>query len=187
MKNIIQALMFGVGLSMDSLAVSISTGMSSNEISKKQILKIAFIFALFTGLMPLIGFSISTGLIKYLQDYDHWIALILLTYVGLEMIVESFKTEEESTFDPFSNKNIILKAIATSIDEIVVGVSFATININILLYVSIVIVITFIFSCLGLRFGSKLNNKFSKHALIFGGVILILIGINIFFEHMNLF
>lgn len=187
MQSIVQALVFGVGLSMDSFAVSLSTGMCTEKITEKQVFKLAFIFALFQGLMPVIGYTLSSGLVDYIKTFDHWLALILLSGIGIKMIIESFKTEEDCDLNPTSTKNIITKAIATSIDALAVGVTLATLDINIVLYAGVIFSATFIFSYIGAHFGSKLNSKFSNQALLFGGIILVGLGVKIFVEHMNFF
>lgn len=187
MQNIIQAIVFGMGLSMDSFAVSLSTGMCTEKITEKQVFKIAFIFALFQGAMPVIGYTLSSGLVEYIKAFDHWLALILLSGIGIKMISEGFKGEEECDLNPTSTKNVITKAIATSIDALAIGVTLATLDINIALYAGVIFTATFIFSYIGAHFGSKLNSKFSDKALMFGGIVLILLGMKIFFEHMNFF
>lgn len=187
MQNIIQAVVFGVGLSMDSFAVALSTGMGTKKITEKQVYKIAFFFALFQGAMPVVGYCLSSGFMEYIKTFDHWVALILLSIIGIKMIIEAVKPEEESEFNPTSTKSIITKAIATSIDALAIGITLATLEVNIILYACMIFMTTFIFSYIGAHFGSKLNSKFSTQALLLGGTILILLGLKIFFEHMNFF
>ncbi|NBK96664.1 MAG: manganese efflux pump [Erysipelotrichia bacterium] len=178
--------LIGVGLSMDAAAVSLAKGMSLKEKHLKEYaIKLAFFFGLFQGLMPLIGFYAGSHFANYIQSVDHWIAFILLALIGFNMIKEANENKEvECEITSISLKNIILLAIATSIDALAVGVSFAFLNVNIYYAISIIALTTFLLSFLCVFTGKKLGVIFQKYAERLGGIILIILGIKILIEHL---
>lgn len=177
-----------IGLSMDACAVSISNGMCYGNIEKKQILSTAFAFGLFQAIMPILGYIVGSTFSNAISFLDHWIALILLGYIGCKMIADALKelkhpeaclnVEKNLTF-----KTLMLQSIATSIDALAVGVGFAVINVDIFDAALSIGIITFINSIIGSNLGKKFGAMFKQKAEIFGGAILILIGVKIFIEH----
>lgn len=179
-------LILAIGLSFDTFAVSVSSGVVLPEIRFKQAVKIASILALFQGLMPIIGWAIGSGFKKYIENLDHWVAFLLLLALGLKMIYESFVTVNESeTSNPLILKNRITMAFATSIDALIIGFGFAIIQFGIIESSAIIGFVTFIVSMLGLLFGKSVGIRFGKRMEILGGIILILIGAKILFEHLG--
>lgn len=174
----------GVGLSMDAFAVSATNGMIEKPTLKKSLL-IAFSFGLFQALMPLIGYFAGRLFADTIEAYDHWIALVLLTFIGGKMIADFFikdeKTEEHKKITPLM---LLTQAVATSIDALVIGVSFVSIKFNIFLAVSVIGLTTFVFSLIAVVIGKKAGEKLSDKATLAGGIILIAIGLKIFIEHM---
>jgi manganese efflux pump family protein len=171
-----------LGLTFDSLAVSISTGLVVSHIRFSMAFKIAFIFAVFQGLMPALGWLMGFQIKGFMDEYDHWIAFILLSAIGAKMIHESF-SKENKIFDPTRNIIILGLAFATSIDAFVVGITFAFIEMNIILAVFVIGTLTFLVSMTGILIGKKARNLGSKKVELFGGLILIGIGIKILLEH----
>jgi manganese efflux pump family protein len=176
--------LIAIGLSFDTFAVSVSTGLTVSHIKFFPAVKIALILAIFQSMMPFIGWVGGMQIQKYIIDYDHWIAFGLLSVLGTKMIIESFKNAEEKKFNPLLLSVIIVMAIATSIDALVVGISFAFINTNIYIAMLIIGAITFLVAMLGMLLGKNVNSKFGKRAEILGGLILIGIGIKILLNHL---
>jgi len=184
--EIITIFLIAIGLNFDSLAVSISAGLVVKHIQFKQAAKIALVFAFFQSLLPFIGWFIGSQIKDLIKDYDHWLAFTLLFLIGARMIHEGIKKEEDKKpFNPLKLMVMIGMAIATSIDALVVGVSFAFIDINIILSIAIIGALTFIVSMLGILLGKKAGNLFGKKMEIIGGLILIGIGTKILFEHLG--
>jgi putative Mn2+ efflux pump MntP len=185
--DIFTIILIGIGLTGDTFAVSVSTGLSISKIQFVQALRIALVLAVFQGLMPMIGWFLGIQIRDYIIDYDHWIAFALLTAIGGKMILESLKHEsEKKPFNPLKNSVLITIAIATSIDALIVGVSFAFIDVNILLSAGIIWFLTFFVSMTGVFIGKKTGELFGKKVEIIGGIILIAIGIKILFQHLYL-
>lgn len=196
--SLISILLTSIALSMDAFAVSITKGMTIKNITTKLAFKIAFFFGLFQGGMPLIGWALGISFEGYIKVFDHWIALILLSFLGIKMIYESIKGEDEdevaldiaqdNTQNNFNEndiktKDLIVLSVATSIDALAVGVSFAFLNIYIIPVVSAIAIITFIVCFIGVLIGKQIGPILKNYAEIIGGIILIGIGINIFNEH----
>jgi putative Mn2+ efflux pump MntP len=173
-----------LGLSFDTFAVSVSTGLLKKSLRFWQGVKIASVMALFQGLMPLLGWLGGTQVATYISSIDHWIAFILLTAVGVKMIVDSFSKDEESKANPLQFRVIVLMAIATSIDALIVGISLAFVEVVILQSVLIIGAITFLAAMIGMLIGKSANGKLGKKVEIFGGVILIGIGLKIMLGHL---
>ncbi len=181
----ITVLFIAVGLCFDSFAVSVSSGLMMKHITFYNATKIAFSLAFFQGLMPLIGWLAGKSISSYLLAYDHWIAFCLLFLLGIKMIIESQKSDEEKTFNPLNFWVLLTMSIATSIDALVVGLSFAFLKTNIYLSLIIIGSVTFIAAMLGILFGKKAGHKLGRHMEILGGVILMLIGVKILVEHLS--
>jgi manganese efflux pump family protein len=179
-------LVLSIGLCFDTFAVSVSSGLIRKEILFWQAVRIAFFLALFQALMPVLGWLGGITIKDWIEPFDHWVALGILTILGIKMIIESQKNGEEKNIDPLNIKFIISMALATSIDAFAVGISFAIIQVNMLLAVLIIGSVTFIASMLGILFGKKTGSHFGQKMEIIGGLILIAIGIKIVIEHYQL-
>lgn len=181
--GIFELILIGIGLSMDACAVSMTNGMCYKPKWRTTFL-IAFAFGLFQGLMPLIGYLTGSLFYAQIAAFDHWIALILLCFIGGKMIVDGFKGEEACSVKPFGMWMLFMQAIATSIDALAVGISFAASAVNILLAISLIAVSTFLLSTIAVRVGEWIGDKLNTKAQLLGGAILVFIGIKIFVEHM---
>ena len=184
MAIFIELFLMGVGLSMDAFAVSICKGLGMRKVNKKQALVIGLFFGGFQALMPFVGWLLGSQFEKYITSIDHWIAFILLGIIGGKMIVESVKPDKEDDevkeMDaPLDLKEMFVLAVATSIDAFAVGITFALLNMSLLLPCTIIGIVAFIFSISGIFIGKKLGNYFGDKFEILGGVVLILIGIKI--------
>lgn len=187
-------LLMAVGLSMDAFAVSISSGILLCKARWPQTLKIAGAFGLFQGLMPLIGYTIARLFAKQIQAFDHWIAFGLLAFIGGKMLWEVLRGSEEDTAhgDPCNWMNLLLMAIATSIDAMAVGVSLAVMphtgmlagEFGYLVCCGIIAAVTFIVCTIGVKIGCKTGDLFGRKAEIAGGIVLIGIGVKILLEHL---
>ncbi|MGE5355071.1 MAG: manganese efflux pump MntP family protein [Deltaproteobacteria bacterium] len=179
-----EVILIAVGLSFDTFAVSVSSGLCIKDIKFLQAVRVAIVLAVFQAIMPLIGWLGGIQIEKYLSRFDHWIAFGLLSVLGIKMIIESLKNEENKKLNPLIPKVLILMALATSIDAFVVGLSFAFIRTNILLAAIIIGFVTFIFSMIGMLAGKKISGKFGTKMEILGGLILIGIGIKVLLSHI---
>lgn len=180
----IEILLIGIGLSMDAFAVSVCKGLSVKKLSIKNILLCGVWFGGFQALMPFIGYCLGSAFSGLVGSIDHWIAFILLAFIGINMIRESF--EEEKQNDDFSWKTMLMLAIATAIDALAVGVTFSFESINIFMAISIIGLTTFIIASAGVYIGHIFGNKYQQKAQITGGIILILIGIKILIEGLGI-
>jgi len=175
-----------VGLSMDAFAVSICKGLSMAKATLKKALIVGLYFGAFQAGMPLIGYAISNQFAEKIIAFDHWIAFGLLSFLGGKMILGSFKKEEHSKNEvPLGPRQMLPLAIATSIDALAVGVSFAFLQVNIIPAVLLIGITTFVLSAAGVKIGSIFGAKFKSKAELAGGIILILIGLNILLEHLG--
>ncbi len=177
--------LIAVGLSMDALAVSVANGMILKKVSLLHALKIGFFFGFFQFFMPLIGYFGARSFSSYFIAFDHWIALGLLALIGGKMFFESFQPDDKKTFNDLNFRNIILLSVATSIDALAVGVTFAVTDVNIFTSTVIIGLVTFTVCTLGTLAGKKLGNSFKSYPERIGGVILVLIGIMIVLEHTS--
>ena len=182
--DFIEIMFIGIGLAMDAFAVSICKGLAIKNISKKNILKISLYFGIFQMIMPLAGYFLGNSFQHIIYKIDHWIAFALLLGIGLNMIKEAFSKDLEERDDSLDAKTMIVFAIATSIDALAVGITFGFLKVNIILAVCIIGIITFSLCSIGVKLGNRFGNKFQNKAEIFGGIILILIGIKILLEHI---
>jgi putative Mn2+ efflux pump MntP len=187
--GIVELLLLAVGLSMDACAVSICKGLSMKKATLKEGAICGIWFGGFQALMPLIGFFLGSLFAQAIEAIDHWIALALLTFIGINMLKEAFsKSEEceECSGADLSFKTMLVMAIATSIDALAVGISLAMAgDVNIYLAVILIGVITFALSCAGVKIGNIFGSRFEKKAQMAGGIILILLGIKILLEHLG--
>lgn len=183
--GIIELFLVAVGLSMDAFAVSICKGLVLKNVRLSHSVKAGLWFGGFQALMPVIGFFCGYWFKDYISAFDHWIAFMLLLLLGAKMIKEALSDEGESTEAAMDVKNMLLLAIATSIDALAVGITFAFLNVNIWYAVAFIGVITFLFSAVGIKIGSLFGTKFKTKAEIAGGVILILMGAKILLEHLG--
>jgi len=184
--SIFELFVLAFALAMDAFAVSITKGLSLSKMNWKKALITGLYFGVFQAIMPLIGFLLGSQFDHLIKDIDHWIAFILLTLIGLNMIKEAFGEEENCNPD-FSFKAMIPLAIATSIDALAIGVTFAFLNVNILYAITIIGVTTFLISMLGVKIGHVFGVRYKSKAEIAGGVILIFIGLKILLEHLEIF
>lgn len=181
--NFITILMIAIGLSMDSLAVSISGGICMKPFCIKKSFKMALVMGGFQGGMTLLGWALGINFSSYITNVDHWIAFVLLAYLGGKMIYESFKAENE-TITTLSNKTLFTLGIATSIDALAVGVSMAFLKTGILFPATVIALTTFLLSLSGVLCGFRFGKIKGFKVELLGGVILIGIGIKILAEHM---
>jgi manganese efflux pump family protein len=177
--------LIGVGLSMDAFAVSVTLGLSAKKPRIIDILIPGLYFGFFQALMPLIGYFAGTYFTKYIQSLEHWVAFVLLGFIGGKMIKDSFSKDEEKTYEnPFEFMKMLLLAIATSIDALAVGVTFAFFKLNIFTAILIIGLTTFSISTAGVKTGIIFGTKFKSKAEFIGGAILIVLGIKILIEHL---
>lgn len=186
--GLISVFLIAISLAMDAFAVSVSNGIAFKSFKKRDSLKVALFFGVFQFIMPIIGYMLASGFEDVIKSFDHWIAFILLGVIGVNMILEGQKCnneENESVCEILDNKKIILQAIATSIDALAVGISFAVIKDDKIFLNSLIIGLTaFVLSYIGGIFGKKIGNVFQRSANNIGGIILICIGIKILIEHL---
>ena len=181
----VELFLIAVGLSMDAFAVSVCKGLSVRKVRLRHLLLAGLYFGGFQFLMPVIGWLLGVRFEHLIQSVDHWIAFGLLSIIGLSMIRESRSGAEEMN-DDFGFRTMLLLAVATSIDALAVGVTFAFLQVRILPAAGLIGVTTFLLSALGIRIGSVFGARFKSGAELAGGVILILIGLKILLEHLGL-
>lgn len=190
MELFIEFLLIGIGLSMDAFAVSICKGLAMRKVNKKQALVIGLFFGGFQALMPFIGWALGIQFQSHITNIDHWIAFVLLVFIGGKMIVEAVKPEEEEAVEvmdpPLDIKEMFLLAIATSIDALAVGVTFAFLDYPIVEAISIIGVTTFIISIGGVYVGNFFGSRYKNKAELAGGLILVLLGVKILLEHLGI-
>lgn len=175
-----------VGLSMDAFAVAICKGLAMKKLSLKKALIIGLWFGGFQALMPTVGYLLGTRFESYVTSIDHWIAFVLLALIGANMVKEALSKEEDSANDATDFKTMLLLAVATSIDALAVGVTYAFLQVEIIPAVAFIGVITFTLSLVGVKIGNVFGLKYKAKAELAGGIILIVIGIKILLEHLGL-
>jgi len=176
----------GIGLSMDAFAVSVCKGLSMKQMDRKQAILAGLYFGGFQFLMPLAGYLLGTTMADLIVSIDHWIAFVLLGLIGVNMIREAATGEEECLNDSFDVRTMTLLAVATSIDALAVGITFAFLRVQILMAVTIIGVTTFVLSVVGINVGNVFGSRFRAKAEIAGGIILILIGAKILLDHLGI-
>ncbi len=174
----------GIGLSMDAFAVAVCKGLKMQKLNLKYTFIISLFFGAFQAIMPLLGFLLGVSFKSYIESVDHWIAFILLMFIGGKMAFESFNNEDDIG-NVFSIKELFVLAVATSIDALAVGIAFAMDEIKIFSAVAVIGVTTFILSAIGVFIGHKFGAVYKNKAELSGGIILILIGIKILLEHLG--
>jgi len=179
-------ILLAIGLAMDCFVVSIACGMAMKKIKLWPTIKIAFFFGFFQAAMPLIGWVVGSRFRIYVENFDHWIAFLILTLLGARMIHENFKVQhtDQKKLNPYKLSVILTLAVATSIDALAVGFTFAFLKINLWLAIFIIGITSLLISIFGILFGHKYCCKFNVPAELLGGIVLIGIGIKILLEHL---
>lgn len=188
--GIVELLLIGIGLSMDAFAVAICKGLNMKKINKVHCFVIALFFGGFQALMPFIGWLLGKQFEVYITSVDHWIAFVLLALIGGNMVRESMEKDEEEKGEEcpqkLNVKELFLLAIATSIDALAVGITFAFLQVRIVPAITIIGITTFVISIIGVFVGNIFGSKYKNKAELAGGIILILIGLKILLEHLGI-
>lgn len=183
-----EILLIAIGLSMDSLAVSVTCGAVTRQCSPWHLFRIGSVLALFQAGMTFIGYMAGLGFERYISSFDHWIAFFLLLYLGGKMVYDSFQPDDDEEDDckchTISNKNLCGMGIATSIDALAVGISLAILNAPLISLTAIIALVTFLFAAFGVYFGCHVGKKIDLKLDLIGGLILIAIGMKILIEHL---
>jgi putative Mn2+ efflux pump MntP len=186
----VELFLMGVGLAMDAFAVSICKGLAMRKVNKKQALVIGLFFGGFQALMPFIGWLFGSQFDKYITGIDHWIAFVLLAFIGGKMMLEAVRPEEEEAVEemdpPLDLKEMFMLAVATSIDALAVGVTFAFLDYPIIEAISIIGVTTFFISIGGVYVGNFFGSRYKNKAEFAGGLILVLLGVRILLTHLGI-
>ena len=185
----IEVLLIGIGLSMDAFAVAMCKGLNMRKINYKHATIIALFFGGFQALMPLVGWALGKQFESYITSIDHWIAFVLLAFIGGNMIRESMNDSDDDkkeNLEKLDIKELFMLAIATSIDALAVGITFAFLQVNIIEAIGIIGITTFILSVLAVIIGNKFGSKYGKKAELFGGIVLVLIAVKIVLEHLGI-
>lgn len=182
--NLGSLFIIAIGLSMDAFAVSICKGLALSKITLKKAVIVGLWFGGFQALMPLLGYTLGIQFEEKITFIDHWIAFILLSFIGVNMIREALSKSEEETSASLAMREMLVLAIATSIDALAVGVTFAFLKVQIIPAISFIGIITFLLSMIGVKVGNIFGTKYKSKAELAGGIILILMGIKILLEHL---
>ena len=182
-----ELLLLAVGLSMDAFAVSICKGLAMDRVTLKKACIPGLWFGGFQGAMPLLGWLLGSRFTSYITSVDHWIAFVLLGILGFNMRREAKNGEAEEADASLGFRVMLAMAVATSIDALAVGITFAFLEVNILPAVSFIALVTFLFSAVGVKIGSLFGTRFKAKAEALGGIILILLGVKILLEHLGVF
>ena len=183
--SLTELFIIAVGLSMDAFAVAVCKGLAMPEMSLKNAGIVGLYFGGFQGLMPFLGYLLGSKFSGTIESYDHWIAFVLLALIGGNMIKEAFENGEEAADPSLDIKTMTLMAVATSIDALAVGVTFAFLQVRILPAVLFIGSITFLLSAAGVKIGNVFGCRYQKKAEFAGGLILILMGLKILLEHLG--
>lgn len=191
MALVIELFLLGVGLSMDAFAVSVCKGLGMRKLNKKQALIIGLYFGGFQALMPFVGWILGSQFQKYITSIDHWIAFILLGFIGGKMMIEAVREwNEEEVVDvmdaPIDHKNMLVLAVATSIDALTVGITFAFLGTPIVEAITIIGITTMVISIAGVVVGNFFGSRYKSKAEFIGGLILVLLGLKILLEHLGI-
>lgn len=185
--NFWELLLLAVGLSMDAFAVSVCKGLAMKQLTWKNILIPGLWFGGFQGLMPFLGWLLGSRFTNYITSVDHWIAFFLLGILGVNMLREARSGQDEEADASLGFRTMLAMAVATSIDALAVGITFAFLAVNILWAVSFIALVTFVLSGVGVKIGSVFGTRFKAKAEALGGCILILLGVKILLEHLGVF
>jgi manganese efflux pump family protein len=185
--NLLTLLGIAFGLAMDAFAVAIAVGSRHKQLHFRPVFRLSFHFGLFQFLMPIIGWLVGSGLEKYLKNYDHWVAFALLAFVGGKMVKESFETEADETkrTDLTRKMHLIVLSVATSIDALAVGLTFALLDYRIWSSSAVIGVVACGMTILGMFLGKRLGDRFGKRMELVGGLVLLAIGFNILLQHIS--
>ena len=183
--NMLTLFLIAVGLSMDAFAVSVCKGLSTPKYELKHSLLCGLWFGGFQALMPAAGYLLGVNFTSYITAFDHWIAFILLGIIGFNMIKEALSHDDEGSDPSYAPKAMAVLAVATSIDALAVGITFAFLSVNIIAAVAFIGVCTFVISALGVKIGAVFGTKYKSRAELAGGIILIILGIKILIEHLS--
>lgn len=184
--SFLEILLISIGLAMDAFAVSVCKGLAMTKMNWKKAIIIGLYFGIFQAIMPIIGYYLGESFQGLVTSIDHWIIFGLLAFIGGNMIKEALDKEKQEVNDNINIKTMTILAIATSIDALAVGITLAFLEINLTLAVSLIGIITFTLSVIGVKIGNKFGAKYEKKAEFMGGVILILIGVKILIEHLGI-
>lgn len=186
----IELFVIGVGLSMDAFAVAVCKGLGMKMVNWRHAFVIALMFGGFQGLMPLIGWALGSQLTSLIEPVDHWIAFILLVFIGGKMLWDAFRGDDGCETcgcaeEKLDMRELLMMAVATSIDALAVGVTFAFLGVNVMAAVVVIGVTTFALSFVGVVVGNRFGARLEKPATVAGGVVLVLIGLKILLEHLG--
>ena len=187
----VELALIAIGLSMDAFAVSVCKGLGMSKLNWKHALVIALFFGAFQGIMPVIGWALGTQFEGYITSIDHWIAFVLLAFIGAKMLWDAFHEDDECVECAEGEqarldvKELVMLAVATSIDALAVGITFAFLRVDIGWAALTIAVTTFVLSFIGVATGNQFGSRFRKPATIAGGIVLILIGLKILLEHLG--
>lgn len=186
--GIVELFFIALGLSMDAFAVALCKGLNMRVYNRKYSILIAAFFGGFQALMPLIGWLLGTQFARYIKDFDHWVAFLLLAFIGGKMVYESFKKDDcccEKKEESFNFRELVMLSVATSIDALAAGVTFAFFKVNIFGAVLLIGAVTFILSASGVAIGNRFGIRYKNKAEFIGGLALIIMGIKILLEHLG--
>lgn len=186
----VELLLLAIGLSMDAFAVSVCKGLCMKRLNLRQATVVALFFGGFQALMPLVGWALGTQFEQFITPVDHWIAFVLLALIGGKMLWDAFHEDDEELSCPADGKldlrELVMLAVATSIDALAVGITFAFLRVDILTSVGLIGVTTFALSIVGVAVGHRFGARYEKPATVAGGIVLILIGLKILLEHLGI-
>lgn len=189
--SFVELFLIAVGLAMDAFAVSICKGLQMKKINYRHGAVIALFFGVFQGVMPLLGWFLGSSFGSYITQADHWVAFVLLAFIGGKMIYEALHGDDDEEMseggDTLDIKELLILSVATSIDALAVGITFALLpDTNIWVSITAIAVVTFVLSLVGVVIGNRFGTKYKNKAELFGGVILVLIGLKILLEHLGI-
>ena len=180
--------LISVGLAMDAFSVSVCKGLSMKQLNRRGAVMTALFFGVFQGVMPLIGYLLGSRFMEEIEAFDHWVAFVILAIIGGKMIFEALTEKEEDSSEEYrlDYRELFILAVATSIDALAVGLVFAATDVNLLVSVSVIGLVTFVLSLGGVIIGHRFGSRYEKKAEIAGGVILVLIGLKLLLEGLGI-
>ena len=182
--SFLSLMLMALALSMDAFAVAVCKGLAMKRITLKGAITVGLWFGIFQALMPLLGYLFGTVFGDSVRAVDHWVAFILLGFIGGKMIHESFSKDDKPANDSLLFLNMLGLAVATSIDALAAGITFAFLNVNIVNAVTLIGITTFVLSAVGVKLGNVFGVKYKSRAEFAGGVVLVALGIKILLEHL---